>query len=115
MWGDLYMQLKYSRGSGLFQCPGCFKWLKHESFVSHHISYEPEKTIIVCRKCHAGIHKEKDSKKERDDWLKKKKEEADKKREERRPTNEKLLSDKAFRKKYRQKKSGRGKGWGVLR
>jgi transcription elongation factor Elf1 len=51
-------ELKYSRGSGKFQCPGCYKWFEFEYFIEHHIQYEPvEIKRYLCRKCHSGIHK----------------------------------------------------------
>lgn len=40
-----------------YQCPGCRKYYPETEFVRHHRSYEPEEIIIICRRCHIGIHK----------------------------------------------------------
>ncbi len=40
----------------LVKCGSCGKPLELELYIRHHISYRPEKTMIVCRQCHSKIH-----------------------------------------------------------
>jgi len=37
-------------------CPICEEEKKSKEFVTHHISYSPEKTMRVCMPCHRKIH-----------------------------------------------------------
>lgn len=45
----------------LFQtrCARCGKLLDFKTAIQHHLSYDPEKTIEVCRSCHLKIHRSK--------------------------------------------------------
>lgn len=40
------------------KCALCNKFLTYfpEDTIVHHVSYKPEKTIVVCRSCHSKIH-----------------------------------------------------------
>lgn len=37
-------------------CRVCRKRFYTESLVAHHLTYDPEKTILICRACHLKIH-----------------------------------------------------------
>lgn len=37
-------------------CPICEKERESKEFVTHHISYNPEETMRVCRSCHRKVH-----------------------------------------------------------
>lgn len=39
------------------ECQVCREKMRRDSLIRHHISYDPEETILVCRPCHAKIHK----------------------------------------------------------
>ena len=43
------------------RCAKCGKLIDWGSGVKHHISYEPEKTIEICKSCHLKIHKSKEN------------------------------------------------------
>lgn len=56
-----YLQLKELRDEEFndeIKCSLCSKSLDRwsKNTINHHISYEPEKIIIVCRSCHRKIH-----------------------------------------------------------
>lgn len=38
-------------------CSVCHEKLEHEQTIEHHVSYQPEETIKVCRSCHQKIHR----------------------------------------------------------
>ena len=38
-------------------CAVCGKVITYETKITHHVSYEPEKTIDICRSCHSKIHR----------------------------------------------------------
>lgn len=41
------------------RCARCGRSLDFNTAIRHHISYDPEKTIEVCRSCHLKIHRSK--------------------------------------------------------
>lgn len=61
------MRLELERESNSITCylcgrhPEVLAFDKLESFVKHHTSYSPEKTITVCRSCHAILHDSEDA------------------------------------------------------
>jgi hypothetical protein len=45
---------------GAFFCQVCGRFVDDDDVVLHHISYEPEETIEICRFCHSRIHASKE-------------------------------------------------------
>jgi len=41
------------------RCAKCGKSIDYEDSIEHHITYEPERTVMVCKSCHMKIHKSK--------------------------------------------------------
>jgi hypothetical protein len=37
-------------------CPVCCRWVDFRDAVVHHVSYDPEETVEVCKSCHMKIH-----------------------------------------------------------
>lgn len=52
------------------RCARCGKRLDFKTAIRHHLSYDPEKTIEVCRSCHLKIHRSKEGSRLRPDPLK---------------------------------------------
>lgn len=49
------------------RCARCGQVLDSKSAIQHHISYDPEKTIEICRSCHLKIHRSKEGSRLRPD------------------------------------------------
>lgn len=69
--GDSVCEIHYSKQDGLTnpkvnpeeirKCECCgyralSKWGEKERLIEHHVSYEPEETVLVCDRCHSNIH-----------------------------------------------------------
>jgi hypothetical protein len=39
-------------------CPICKTWKNPDSFDWHHVSYEHDRTVYICRQCHSRVHNE---------------------------------------------------------
>ncbi len=50
-------ELKYTETFIYIKCVVCDQPKPHEQIIRHHVCYNPEQTIIVCRGCHLKIHR----------------------------------------------------------